>query len=116
LCTTHHGLLHDGKLTVTGDADHDLSFCDASGRPIVAAVATHLETLRDVVAHPPVADPLVDLAPPSRLLEVMGRRGGWTMDALIESSGLLAREVAAMLTWLELDGKIRSCAGTFEPV
>ncbi len=56
------------------------------------------------------------LAPPSQLLEVMGRRGGWTMDALIESSGLLAREVAAMLTWLELDGKGQSRSGTFEPV
>jgi hypothetical protein len=43
---------------------------------------------------------------PARLLELMGRRGGWTMDALIESSGCLAREVAAMLTWLELDGKV----------
>jgi hypothetical protein len=159
LCTTHHELLHDGKLTVAGNADHDLTFCDASGRPIVAVAsvttqldtlggdvglhATHLEALRDVGLHATEAGPSVDAESsalhdepgagdadrvlhgrpqpssslaPARLLELMGRRGGWTMDALIESSGFLAREVAAMLTWLELDGKVRSRSGAFEPV
>jgi hypothetical protein len=130
LCTTHHELLHDGKLTVTGNADHELSFCDASGRPIVAA-ATHFELARDVELHATQRGSLRDVGPyaievePSvegslvsatRLLEVIGRRGGWTTDALIESSGFPAREVAAMLTWLELDGKVRNRAGAFEPV
>jgi predicted Rossmann fold nucleotide-binding protein DprA/Smf involved in DNA uptake len=117
LCTTHHDLLHDGKLTVTGNADHDLIFSDASGRPIaaVASFATHVGSSRNV-AHGALSQPGGSLTPALRLLELMGRRGGWTMDALIESSGLLAREVAATLTWLELDGKVRSRSGAFEPM
>ncbi len=127
LCTPHHELLHDGKLTVAGNADRHLSFCDASGRPIVAAVsvathldtlggdvglhATHLEILRGVELQATEATPSIDAESsvthddldagdpdgvlhgrvqpggplaPTRLLELMGRRGGWTMDALIE--------------------------------
>ena len=174
LCTTHHELLHDGKLTVAGDAEHELSFYDANGRPMVAArsIATQLGTLRDVSldtthlgtlrnvsldatqlglsrgvglvasqlglaveAHPGNAthdDSAAEygdratyaglqlesglLAPGRRLLEVMGRRGSWNMDALCESSGLAARDVAAALTLLELDGQVRGHDGIFDPV
>jgi hypothetical protein len=53
----------------------------------------------------------------SRLLALMGRRGGgWGVDELVESSGLLAQQVNAELTLLELAGKVRYRESGFEPV
>jgi hypothetical protein len=53
--------------------------------------------------------------PASHLLAVMGRRGGWKEDELIEASGLLAQQVAAALTCLEVSGRIRYRPRGFEP-
>jgi len=37
----------------------------------------------------------------------MGQRGGWSVDALVEASGLGAGEVHLALLSLELDGRVR---------
>ncbi len=42
LCTTHHSLLHDGRLRIEGDAEGELVFRDATGAPLASAVASHL--------------------------------------------------------------------------
>jgi hypothetical protein len=53
----------------------------------------------------------------SCLLAVMRRRdGGWGPDELVEASGLLAQQVNAALTLLELDGRVRWRTSGFEPV
>jgi hypothetical protein len=54
--------------------------------------------------------------PAVRLIHVMGRGRGWTVDALTEASGLSAREVNVALTLLELGGCVRRCAFAFDPV
>jgi hypothetical protein len=66
----------------------------------------------------PSASGLVDQAgePAVRLMQVMGRSGGWTLDALIESSGLSAQEACLGLTLLELGGRVRRRAFAFDPV
>jgi hypothetical protein len=46
----------------------------------------------------------------------MGRRGGWSMDALVEKSGLSASEVSAALTVLEINGSVRYRDFVFDPV
>ncbi len=54
--------------------------------------------------------------PASRVLEVMGRAGGWTLDALTEASGLSAQEVCVAMTLLELGGHVGRHAFSFDPV
>jgi predicted Rossmann fold nucleotide-binding protein DprA/Smf involved in DNA uptake len=54
--------------------------------------------------------------PGARLLAVMGRRGGWSIDALAEASGLVAREVTVALTLLELGGRVQRRAFAFDPM
>jgi len=56
------------------------------------------------------------LEPAARLLQIMGRRGGWNADALIEASGLPASQVAMSLTLLELAGCARWRDFTLEPI
>jgi hypothetical protein len=51
-----------------------------------------------------------------RLLRVMGRSGGWTLDALTESSGMSVRQVSSAVTLLELGGRVRRRAFAFDPV
>jgi len=46
----------------------------------------------------------------------MGRRGGWNIDSLVESSGLLVQQVSFALILLELEGKVRYRNDLFEPV
>jgi len=46
----------------------------------------------------------------------MGRRGGWSDDALIEASGLSASQVAVNLTLLEVAGRVRRRDFYLEPV
>jgi hypothetical protein len=54
--------------------------------------------------------------PAWRLMQVMGRSGGWTLDALAEATGLSAQEVCVALTLLELGGHVRQRAFAFDPV
>jgi len=54
--------------------------------------------------------------PAMRLMEVMGRGRGWTLDALTEASGLSVQEVSVALTLLEVGGRVRRRAFAFEPV
>ena len=44
------------------------------------------------------------------LLALMGRRGGWSVDALVEASGLRVGAVQSALLCLELDGRIEGDA------
>jgi len=54
--------------------------------------------------------------PAARLLRIMGRSKGWTLDALTEASGLSVQEVCVALTLLELGGRVRQRAFAFDPV
>jgi hypothetical protein len=54
--------------------------------------------------------------PVMRLMRVMGRSGGWTLEALTESSGLSVQEACVALTLLELGGRVRRRAFAFDPV
>lgn len=176
LCTTHHRLLHEGKLRVEGDADRELRFYNATGeelgvslRPLrsrhehggsadgtEAAARSCLETIghasksqggsseaadgangdqgppttqADASNGPPghssskhaalsraAASFGLPLEPAARLLQIMGRRGGWSADALIEASGLSASQVAVALTLLELAGCARWRDFALEPI
>ena len=40
------------------------------------------------------------------LLALMGKRGGWSVDALVDASGLPVNEVQCGLLGLELDGHL----------
>ncbi len=44
------------------------------------------------------------------LLAIMGRRGGWSLDTLVDASGLRVGAVQFGLMSLELDGRV-SCDG-----
>jgi hypothetical protein len=44
LCTTHHSLLHEGRLRIEGDAEGELVFRDATGAPLSSPVASHVGT------------------------------------------------------------------------
>ena len=96
LCTTHHHLLHDGKLELSGDAEGELCFRHAEGHPVhpgIDETTTQGESSSRGAA--------------ARLLHAIGRRGGWSLDALIEKLELPAHVVASALTRLELGGNIR---------
>jgi predicted Rossmann fold nucleotide-binding protein DprA/Smf involved in DNA uptake len=50
------------------------------------------------------------------LLALMGRRGGWSVDALVEASGLRVGAVQYALMTLELDGRVACEAfGSYAP-
>jgi hypothetical protein len=50
------------------------------------------------------------------LLALMGRRGGWSVDALVEASGLRVGAVQYALMTLELDGRVECDAfGSYAP-
>ncbi len=124
LCTTHHRLLHEGKLLLSGDAEGELSFCDSDGAPIVEPACTF-----DIHQAPPPSatqggsrgevqrtgfEHSTEAPDASaRLLRVMGHRGGWTVDHLVEQSGLSVGAVSTALTFLELDGRVRRSAFGF---
>jgi DprA/Smf-like nucleotide binding protein involved in DNA uptake len=57
--------------------------------------------------------PGIDYAPAARVLEVMGERGGWSVDSLVDASGFLVQQVNAALIFLTLDGYVRQRAGRF---
>ena len=49
------------------------------------------------------------------LLALMGRRGGWSLDALVEASGLRVNVVHPALFCLELDGRILRNGSSYSP-
>ncbi len=99
LCTTCHTALHEGSLHVRGDAERELVWTDASGAALPDS-------------PPATSDPVTqlgsrDLTPEqSRILAVMGRRGGWTADALIEHSQLPVGTVVGAIAALQFAGRI----------
>jgi hypothetical protein len=114
LCTTHHHLLHDGKLELSGDAEGELCFRDAEGHSFagpdsLAALPTGTDE-----TTPQVGSSFHGAA--ARLLHAIGRRGGWSLDALIEKLDLPARVVASALTELELAGSIRYGDFAYHPI
>jgi hypothetical protein len=55
-------------------------------------------------------------APAARLMQIMGRRPGWTTDELMEVSGLSYQEVQCALLMLELGNLVRRRLYTVDPV
>ncbi len=156
LCTTHHSLLHDGRLRIEGDAEGELVFRDGTGAPLSPPVASHLGNAAvgtgvvpvgshvgtgavwtpavgtPAVGTPAVGTPAVGtpaVGTPAgcvashvgtgagtaaagagdeaaTLLAIMGRRGGWSLDALVDASGLHVGAVQFGLMSLELDGRV----------
>ncbi len=162
LCTTHHGLLHDGHLRIEGDAEGELSFREktgallsppvvshsgtsgfsvaasrgmpppaASNRAMSAAAASHSGTSTPAASNRTMSTPAAshggassvstashsgtslvleagasDMA--ATLLALLDQRGGWSVDALVDASGLRAGEVQGVLLGLELDGCIEN--------
>jgi hypothetical protein len=51
-----------------------------------------------------------------RLLQIMGRRGNWSCDALVERSALPFPELQHALLLLELEGRVRRRGCEFDPV
>ncbi len=128
LCTTHHALLHEGRLRIDGDAEGELMFHDATGAPISVAVASQRGTAAVTgMASAPVASQRgtagVGMAGSAGageeaavLLALMGGRGGWSLDALVEASGLRVGAVQGALLGLELDGRVSFDAlGSYTP-
>jgi hypothetical protein len=128
LCTTHHSLLHDGRLRIEGDAEGELMFHDATGAPIsvatssVPVVDTHVVASQRGTAAAPVASQGGSVAAAGAgqeaavLLALMGGRGGWSLDALVDASGLGVGAVQGALLGLELDGRVSFDAlGSYAP-
>ncbi len=150
LCTTHHALLHDGRLRIEGDAEGELLFQDETGAPISSPLASHVVTGAVAVASHDgtgavgtgavvvashdgtgavvvashggtgavgtAAAAVAGAGEAATLLALMGRRGGWSLDALVDASGLGVGAVQFALLALELDGRV-SCdlLGSYAP-
>lgn len=117
LCSTCHRKLHRGELVIQGDADGELSFYDATGKPMGPTPR------RAPSPSAPEDDPrgsLLDAsshAAETRLIAVMGHRGAWHADTLVQATGLDVPEISRALLMLELEGHIvRDFAGLFHPV
>ncbi len=126
LCTTHHARLHDGRLRIEGDSEGELMFHDATGAPLSWPAASHGGTAE--AAMPATSHGRTSATPPAshggraeaaggraeaaaggtaaRLVALMGRRGGWSVDSLVEASGLGVGELQGALLTLELDGHV----------
>ena len=103
LCGTHHRMLHERQLVITGDPEGAIDFFDGAGRQLADARAT------DGVTHSGSsgdAAPMVS-GEGRRLLATMGARGGWSADDLCEATGLPAATVASTLIFCELAGQVR---------
>jgi hypothetical protein len=74
---------------------------EADDDDIIGASATHLGMLNDTAL---------------RLLQIMGRRGNWNTDALLEKSALPFPELQHALLLLELEGRVRRRGAEFDPV
>ncbi|MEZ4309084.1 MAG: hypothetical protein R3F14_13695 [Polyangiaceae bacterium] len=162
LCTTHHGLLHEGRLRIEGDAEGELSFHDETGALLSVPAASHSGTSAvsgasvegrstavashsgtSAVSGASVEGRSTGVASHSRmsarpashrgaaevpvrahsrgamaaelgasdagsaLLALLGQGGRWSVEALIEASGLRASEVSCALVELEIGGRIQ---------
>lgn len=99
LCTSCHERIHDGRLSIEGDAEGELRFYDASGEELGKWATT----------------PRGFSAAANRLLDVMGSRGGWHPDQLCSESGLAVSAVLSGLLELEIAGRVRTGPYGFEP-
>ena len=120
LCTTHHARLHEGHLRIEGDAEGELMFYDKTGAPLSLPAASHSgTTTAPVTSHSGTAGAAsashsgMAVAAgagvgeeAATLLALMGRRGGWSVDRLVEASGLRVGAVQSALLCLELDGRV----------
>ncbi len=117
LCTTHHGLLHDGRLHIEGDAEGELRFLDEAGAPLGRVPRWD----RRSGCRVPRWDCRSTCRVPrwdcreggageeaARLLALMGRNGRWSVDALVEASGFRVGSVQTALLCLEIDGRVAS--------
>jgi DprA winged helix domain len=136
LCTRHHQWLHAGKLRIEGNGDGELVFHDAAGERMwdrfaatqrgsgneaatqggsPSSAATRRGSCNDDATHAATqgGSPNGD-APTThqtKLLAALGRRGGWTPDALCEATGLRIQDAQVALTYLTLAGRIAQDAG-----
>jgi hypothetical protein len=133
LCTTCHAALHEGKLRITGDAEGALRWFDESGCELGAeaddadeadeageASGTGLPQARGPSAEatrgPSAEATRGPSAEAAQVLRAMAGRGGWSTDALVETTGLRVSEVLVALTELELGAQVRlESPGTFAP-
>jgi predicted Rossmann fold nucleotide-binding protein DprA/Smf involved in DNA uptake len=108
LCSTHHRMLHDGKLRIEGDGDAELRVYDAAGERMREPFAVTQGGSR-VEEHEPLG------SVEQRLLAIMGRRGGWHPDALCEASGLAIPQIYSALTQLEMAQRVEMSWGLYTP-
>jgi hypothetical protein len=106
LCTTHHRMLHEGNIVISGDAEAGPEFHDGQGRRLVDPLAP-TQSHRNVTqaGAPGVAAPDAE---GRRLLLAMGNRGGWTVDDLCEVTKLPPATVTSTLLMFELGGQVSS--------
>jgi hypothetical protein len=101
LCTTHHRMLHEGNLVITGDPEAAIDFHDGAGAKLIDPLAA---TKHDGVTQPGASG---FRAPDGhRLLSTMGNRGGWTVDDLCEATKLPPATVTSTLLLFELGGQV----------
>ncbi|MBX3127684.1 MAG: HNH endonuclease [Polyangiaceae bacterium] len=141
LCTTHHLLLHEGKLRIEGNADvaASLRFFDVHGELTAAPLgcpvtqggsspgavtqggswdgaAKQCDAVTQGGSSPDAVTQGGSWGAEAgaRLLRVMARRGGWTTDGLVDASGLPVPAVSATLVALQLEARVRVRRGCFE--
>jgi len=100
LCDTHHRMLHDGQLRITGDAEAALEFRGADGHLLVERGTA----LRDVTQG---GSEDLESADAALVLATMGRRGGWHIDAICDATGLTASAVFVAVGACEIAGRVR---------
>ncbi|MBI4705183.1 MAG: hypothetical protein HY744_29090, partial [Deltaproteobacteria bacterium] len=114
LCSTHHGLLHDGLLRIEGDAEAELRFFDAQGKLIIdprcGGPGAVTQCGSSTGTHASLS------AEASGVLRAMGRRGGWHPDGLCQASELPVSAVSGGLLELELAGRARRTSYGYEAV
>jgi DprA winged helix domain/HNH endonuclease len=103
LCTGCHDRLHEGRLSIHGSADAELDFRDERGSRLGGPAMT------------PGGHGALDASPEATtLLDVMGSRGGWHVDDLIEASSLDVSAISAALFELEISGRVRRGVNGYE--
>ncbi|MBI4703760.1 MAG: hypothetical protein HY744_21840 [Deltaproteobacteria bacterium] len=114
LCSTHHGLLHEGLLRIEGDAEAELRFFDGQGKLITDPFANGPGSVTHSGSSTGTHASLS--AEAAGVLRAMGGRGGWHPDGLCEASGLPVSVVSRGLLELELGGRARRTSYGYEAV